>query len=76
MVSTVTERGQISIPAQIRKKLHLKPGMGIMWIERDEGIFLMPIPEDPIKAFQDTSSPMSTEDLLKARRADRMKEKK
>ena len=75
MVSTITERGQISIPAKIRKSLHLKPGMGIMWIERDEGIFLMPIPKDPIKAFQDQTSKLSTADLLESRRADRLKEK-
>lgn len=45
-----------------------------MWLERDEGIFLMPVPEDPIKAFQDKLSAVGTKDLLKQRRADRLKE--
>lgn len=27
----VTERGQVSIPAQIRKRMHLGPGQRIVW---------------------------------------------
>lgn len=33
LYTTLTERGQISIPAQIRRDLHLKPGMKIGWEE-------------------------------------------
>jgi AbrB family looped-hinge helix DNA binding protein len=75
MHSTITERGQISIPAKLRKKFQLKPGMGVIWLEREAGIFLMPIPEDPIRAFQDESLPITIDDLLKSRRSDRLKEK-
>ena len=75
MVSTVTERGQISIPARIRKEFNIKRGMGIMWLVRDEGIFLVPVPADPIKAFQNKSSKTTSHDVLKARRDDRFKEK-
>jgi AbrB family looped-hinge helix DNA binding protein len=31
IISTVTERGQISIPATIRKALKLKPGQKLRW---------------------------------------------
>lgn len=30
-VTVVTERGQVSIPAEIRKKMKLRPGQRILW---------------------------------------------
>jgi hypothetical protein len=50
--------------------------MGLMWLEREEGIFLMPIPDDPIAAFQDKGARVSTGDLLAARHHDRSQETK
>jgi len=29
--STLTERGQISVPAELRKKMRLKPGQRLRW---------------------------------------------
>ncbi len=75
MLSTITERGQISIPAQIRKRFHLKAGMGMVWLEREDGIFLMPVPEDPIAAFQSNLKSVTSSDLLKQRKADRAKDR-
>lgn len=74
MQTTLTERGQISIPAEIRKKYQLKPGMGILWIEHGNGIFLMPVPEDPIAAFQKQPQKGATDLLLKSRRDDNLRE--
>lgn len=51
----------------------LRPGMGVEWIERDEGIFLMPVPEDPIGAFRGASRG-DTQALLDHRKADKKKE--
>jgi AbrB family looped-hinge helix DNA binding protein len=31
LATMVTERGQVSIPAQIRKQLHLKAGQRVIW---------------------------------------------
>ena len=31
LVTTVTERGQVSVPAAIRKELHLEPGTKLVW---------------------------------------------
>lgn len=31
MKTTVTERGQISIPAELRREMNLKPGQIIVW---------------------------------------------
>jgi AbrB family looped-hinge helix DNA binding protein len=30
-LTTLTERGQVSVPASLRKQLHLKPGQPLMW---------------------------------------------
>lgn len=30
-LTTLTERGQVSMPASLRKQLHLKPGQPLMW---------------------------------------------
>lgn len=34
-LAKVTTRGQITIPVEIRKKLHLKPGDKVLFIEED-----------------------------------------
>jgi len=36
LVTKVTDRGQTSIPAEIRERLALKPGMSIVWEQRDD----------------------------------------
>lgn len=69
----MTERGQVSVPAQIRRRFQLKPGMGLMWVEREDGIYVMPVPEDPIAAFQGDGA--GVDDLIKSRRQDRAHEK-
>lgn len=74
MQTTVTERGQVSIPSSIRKKFRLTPGTGLEWIETDEGIFLLPVPSDPIKSFRGKSQGLGK--ILKEQRSlDRQKEK-
>ena len=74
MQTLVTERGQISIPSALRRKFHLTPGTGVEWLETPEGIFLLPVPKDPISAFRGTSKGF-TDLLLQNRRRDRAKEK-
>ncbi len=31
MKTTITERGQISIPAELRREMHLAPGQTVIW---------------------------------------------
>lgn len=40
-LAKVTSKGQITIPAEIRKKLHLKPGDKVLFIEEDDRITVM-----------------------------------
>ncbi len=48
--SKVTSKGQIVIPHKIRKKYGILPSTAIRWIEKKEGILMIPDTEDPISA--------------------------
>lgn len=48
--SKVTSKGQIVIPKRIREKYGIKPSTPIRWIEKKEGILMIPDSENPIKA--------------------------
>ncbi len=48
--SKVTSRGQIVIPKRIREKYGILPSTSIRWIEKEEGILMVPDSEDPIVA--------------------------
>lgn len=43
--TVVTERGQISIPASIRKELNLKPGQELIWEKLSDRECLVRIPQ-------------------------------
>ncbi|QQR79570.1 MAG: AbrB/MazE/SpoVT family DNA-binding domain-containing protein [Deltaproteobacteria bacterium] len=71
LITTVSERGQVSIPSEIRQHYHIKPNSKIAWLETPEGIFIMPIPEDPIESFRGKSK-----GLFKVLMEDRAEERK
>lgn len=48
--TTVTTKGQIVIPAAVRKKLNIRKGEKLSVMERDGKIILEPVREDPVKA--------------------------
>jgi AbrB family looped-hinge helix DNA binding protein len=48
--SKVTTKGQIVIPKKIREKYGILPSTLIRWIEKEEGILMVPDSEDPIVA--------------------------
>lgn len=48
--SKVTTKGQIVIPKRIREKYGIYPSTSIRWIEKKEGILMVPDSEDPIIA--------------------------
>lgn len=49
---TVSEKGEITIPIQIRKLLNLKPGQKMIGIVKNKAIFLKRIDEDKIKEIK------------------------
>ena len=48
MNTTMTKRGQVSIPAEIRKILHLKDHQKFDWVVGDGVLHLVPLPGDPV----------------------------
>ena len=49
----VQEKGQITIPREIRKKLNLKRGDLVVFVETDEGVLVKPasvVPADQLRA--------------------------
>lgn len=42
---TVTERGMTTIPARLKRKYGVKPGMKLEVVEEERGILFVPIPK-------------------------------
>ena len=42
---TVTERGMTTIPARLKRKYGIKPGMKLEVVEEEKGILFVPIPK-------------------------------
>ncbi len=65
-------KGQIVIPAEIRKRHHIEPGTEMQIMEYGGIIYLIPPVEDPIKAACGLlpSEPSLSEKLLKERKSE------
>ena len=65
-------KGQIVIPAEMRKKYHIEPGTELQIMEYGGIIYLVPPVDDPLKAAQGSlpSRPSLAGQLLRERRSD------
>jgi len=70
--SKVTTKGQIVIPKKIREKYGIQPSTSIRWIEKKEGILMVPDSEDPIVAARGM---LEGSGMLKAYMQDKKKER-
>ena len=48
-IVTLNEKGQVTIPARIRKNRGLRQGMRVALIEVGDRLELVPMPEDPVQ---------------------------
>lgn len=72
MLTTVSSRGQTSIPAEIRKKYGINANTKLQWIDEGELITVVPIGSDPIKSFRGKSKGKDlVKSLLEARKEER-----
>ena len=44
--SSITSKGQITIPSALREKFRLEPGDKVLFLEKDGAITLMPMKQD------------------------------
>ncbi|MDY6990791.1 MAG: AbrB/MazE/SpoVT family DNA-binding domain-containing protein [Thermodesulfobacteriota bacterium] len=73
-----SSKGQIVIPAEIRKKLGIKPGQKVAFRLVEDKAVIEPLPEDPIKALRGIikGKPSMTKALLKERKEEVKREEK
>jgi excisionase family DNA binding protein/AbrB family looped-hinge helix DNA binding protein len=72
MLTTVSSRGQTSIPAQIRKRYGIDANTKLQWIDEGGVITIVPVVNDPIKSFRGKSKGKDlVESLLKGRSEER-----
>ena len=74
MRTTVTERGQVSIPAGVRRQLGIAPLSSVEWVVENGSVRLIPIPADPVRALRGSGRPGAVRRLLSERRRDRQEE--
>ena len=67
MRSTITERGQTVVPAEIRRQFHLSPSDRLEWVVDSQGIRVVPVRANPIAAFRGQGKGGSTQRLLQDR---------
>jgi AbrB family looped-hinge helix DNA binding protein len=65
-------KGQIVIPADLRKKYHIEPGKELHLMEYGDVMYLIPPADDPIKAATGIlpERPSLSQKLLEQRRKD------
>lgn len=72
----VTTKGQLVIPARIRRKLGIKPGTKVCFVERGDEILFQPVTKEYIRSvcgmLKSTTS--MTEELLSERKKDKQRE--
>jgi AbrB family looped-hinge helix DNA binding protein len=77
MKTKVTTRGQVSIPAKIRKRLDVKPESYIEWVIEGNAVKVIPLPGDIISAFRGKGKGLyKTKELLQDRIRERKTERK
>jgi AbrB family looped-hinge helix DNA binding protein len=74
--SYVTTKGQLVVPAKLRRKLGIKPGTKVCFVERGNEILFQPVTKEYIRSVcgmlkSDTSV---TDELLEERAKDKKRE--
>ena len=71
--SYVNTKGQLVIPVRIRRKLGIKPGTKVCFVERGSEILFQPVTKEYIRSMSGMlkSATSVTEELLDERKRDR-----
>ena len=75
--SKVTSKGQVVIPKILREKYGIRTATAIRWIEKEQGILIVPESEDPIVAARGMLKGFGImKAYLKEKRREKQKENK
>ena len=78
--STVSEKGLVVIPKELREKLGIKKGDKVSFVNWGDAVYFMRVPDDPIRVslgmFKTKSGPSMTDLLLQERRETREAEER
>lgn len=74
MRTKMSKRGQISVPSLVRRKLNIGPNTAVEWVIEGATARVIPVPDDPIRAFRGSGKKGLVKQLLKERRRDRQRE--
>jgi AbrB family looped-hinge helix DNA binding protein len=58
--TVITSKGRVTIPAELRKKLGLNPGMRVDWSKENEKLVLKPVTTRRAREVRDSSGPGPT----------------
>lgn len=76
MTVTVSVRGQMVIPSQIRKKYHIQPQTKIELLDKGNEIVIIPLPKDTLQQARGILKGVVAADLLEFRRQEKRLEGK
>jgi bifunctional DNA-binding transcriptional regulator/antitoxin component of YhaV-PrlF toxin-antitoxin module len=74
MRTKMSKRGQISVPSTVRKQLHIGPKTTLECVIEGATARVIPVPDDPVRAFRGSGKKGLVKQLLKERRRDRQRE--
>lgn len=74
MAVTVSSKGQLVIPAPIRRRYHITPGSQVRVLDNGKEIVLIPIPKDAFRASRGMLKGYSVEEFLRWRRQEKRRE--
>lgn len=74
MAVTVSSKGQLVIPAAVRKRYRIVAGSRVEVLDTGKEIVLMPVPRDAFRASRGLLKGYSVKEFLRWRRAERQRE--
>ena len=74
MTVTVSAKGQLVIPAAIRKRYRLVPGSRVEILDVGRQIVVVPVPKDAFRASRGMLKGYSTKEFLRWRREERRRD--
>lgn len=74
--ASVTSKGQLVIPARLRRKYRIEPGTKVLFVERDHEILIQPVTRELLRSVCGIfkSETPATQTLLKERSRDKERE--